>query len=60
MSFNTTRKGMYDESSLDQYLKEISAYPLLGAYVSCQGGPRCRGTLVAVYDEAPPTGGGDA
>jgi RNA polymerase primary sigma factor len=29
MSFNTTRKGMYDESSLDQYLKEISAYPLL-------------------------------
>jgi RNA polymerase primary sigma factor len=29
MSFNATRKGMYDESSLDQYLKEISAYPLL-------------------------------
>jgi RNA polymerase primary sigma factor len=28
MSF-TTRKGMYEESSLDQYLKEISAYPLL-------------------------------
>jgi RNA polymerase primary sigma factor len=28
MSFNT-RKGMYEESSLDQYLKEISAYPLL-------------------------------
>jgi RNA polymerase primary sigma factor len=29
MSFNPTRKGTYDESSLDQYLKEISAYPLL-------------------------------
>jgi RNA polymerase primary sigma factor len=29
MSFNATRKGTYDESSLDQYLKEISAYPLL-------------------------------
>jgi hypothetical protein len=29
MSFNTTRKGTYEESSLDQYLKEISAYPLL-------------------------------
>ncbi|HUF49426.1 MAG TPA: sigma-70 family RNA polymerase sigma factor [Longimicrobiales bacterium] len=29
MSFNATRKGMYEESSLDQYLKEISAYPLL-------------------------------
>src|SRR5688500_1765906 len=28
MSF-TTRKGMYEESSLDQYLKEISAYALL-------------------------------
>ncbi|MEX1183915.1 MAG: sigma-70 family RNA polymerase sigma factor, partial [Gemmatimonadota bacterium] len=29
MSFITTRKGMFEESSLDQYLKEISAYPLL-------------------------------
>src|SRR5688572_31206316 len=29
MSFSATRKGMYEESSLDQYLKEISAYPLL-------------------------------
>src|ERR671918_1473372 len=29
MSFNTTRKGTYEESSLDQYLKEISAYPLI-------------------------------
>jgi RNA polymerase primary sigma factor len=29
MSFNATRKGTYEESSLDQYLKEISAYPLL-------------------------------
>src|SRR5918996_2224523 len=29
MSFNPTRKGAYEESSLDQYLKEISAYPLL-------------------------------
>ena len=28
MSF-TSRRGTYDESSLDQYLKEISAYPLL-------------------------------
>jgi RNA polymerase primary sigma factor len=29
MSFASARKGSYDESSLDQYLKEISAYPLL-------------------------------
>jgi RNA polymerase primary sigma factor len=29
MSFTASRRGMYEESSLDQYLKEISAYPLL-------------------------------
>ena len=29
MSFAGTRKGKYDETSLDQYLKEISVYPLL-------------------------------
>ncbi|MEX0893914.1 MAG: sigma-70 family RNA polymerase sigma factor [Gemmatimonadota bacterium] len=29
MSFATTRRGPSDESSLDQYLKEISQYPLL-------------------------------
>jgi RNA polymerase primary sigma factor len=29
MGFNPSRKSSYDESSLDQYLKEISAYPLL-------------------------------
>jgi RNA polymerase primary sigma factor len=29
MSFTGARKGKYDESSLDQYLKEISAYKLL-------------------------------
>ena len=29
MSFTSTRKGKYNESSLDQYLKEISVYPLL-------------------------------
>jgi RNA polymerase primary sigma factor len=29
MSFTGTRKGKYEESSLDQYLKEISAYALL-------------------------------
>ena len=29
MSFTSNRRGMYEESSLDQYLKEISAYPLL-------------------------------
>ncbi|MGH7506359.1 MAG: sigma-70 family RNA polymerase sigma factor, partial [Longimicrobiales bacterium] len=29
MSFSSTRKGAFEESSLDQYLKEISAYPLL-------------------------------
>jgi RNA polymerase primary sigma factor len=29
MSFTGTRKGKHDESSLDQYLKEISAYKLL-------------------------------
>ncbi len=29
MSFPTREKGSYDESSLDQYLKEISAYRLL-------------------------------
>lgn len=29
MSFATSRRGTHDESSLDQYLKEISAYRLL-------------------------------
>jgi RNA polymerase primary sigma factor len=29
MSFTSMRKESHDESSLDQYLKEISAYPLL-------------------------------
>lgn len=29
MGFNPSRRGQYEESSLDQYLKEISAYPLL-------------------------------
>jgi RNA polymerase primary sigma factor len=29
MSFTSTRRSSYDETSLDQYLKEISAYPLL-------------------------------
>ncbi len=29
MSFTSTRKGRYNDSSLDQYLKEISVYPLL-------------------------------
>src|SRR5690606_20470323 len=29
MSFSSTRRGTFEESSLDQYLKEISAYPLL-------------------------------
>ncbi len=29
MSFTSTRKGKYSDSSLDQYLKEISVYPLL-------------------------------
>jgi RNA polymerase primary sigma factor len=29
MSFTSSRSGSHDESSLDQYLKEISAYPLL-------------------------------
>jgi RNA polymerase primary sigma factor len=30
MRFNSSRRPMFEESSLDQYLKEISAYPLLG------------------------------
>lgn len=29
MSFTSTRKSSYNDSSLDQYLKEISIYPLL-------------------------------
>lgn len=33
----------------------MAAYPMLGAYRSCEGGGRCRGTVVAVYDEAPAT-----
>lgn len=28
-----------------------------GGYVDCAGGPNCRGTLVAVYTEADPSGG---
>jgi hypothetical protein len=30
-------------------------YPGAGAYRRCEGGARCRGTLVFVHDEAPPT-----
>jgi len=30
MGFSPTRRGTYEEGSLDQYLREISAYPLLG------------------------------
>ena len=29
MAFNSGRRSVFEESSLDQYLKEISAYPLL-------------------------------
>jgi RNA polymerase primary sigma factor len=29
MGFSTSRRGTFEQSSLDQYLKEISAYPLL-------------------------------
>src|SRR5690606_22836081 len=29
MGFSPTRRGTYEEGSLDQYLREISAYPLL-------------------------------
>jgi RNA polymerase primary sigma factor len=29
MGFNSSRRPVFEESSLDQYLKEISAYPLL-------------------------------
>lgn len=31
-----------------------------GGYVECKGGPRCRGTLVAIYDESTPGPGATA
>ncbi len=37
-------------------LEALSDYPGMGGHVDCQGGPRCRGTLVAVHEaEAEPT-----
>lgn len=41
----------HEYSSLEAASKD---YPG-GGYKECAGGPRCRGTLVAVYDEAVPT-----
>lgn len=32
----------------------VAAYPT-GGHIGCLGGPRCRGTIVAVYDEATPS-----
>ena len=42
MSFTANRRGMYEESSLDQYLKEISAYPLLKREDEIELAPRIR------------------
>jgi hypothetical protein len=39
-----TEYGSVDEAEAD--------YPT-GGYLACLGGPRCRGTLVSVFDEAP-------
>jgi hypothetical protein len=36
-------------ASLEEALVD---YPAAGGYVHCEGGPRCRGTLVFVWDEA--------
>lgn len=38
---------------------EASADYPAGGYRDCAGGPRCRGTVVAVYAEAEPSSGGD-
>lgn len=43
-----------DEQEYDTPLASTTDYPT-GGYKDCLGGPRCRGTLVAVYDEAAPS-----
>ena len=41
-----TEYGSIDDAEID--------YPT-GGYLECEGGPRCRGTLIATYDEAAPS-----
>lgn len=41
-----------DGTEFESIAEAMAAYPMLGAYTNCEGGPRCRGTVVAVYDEA--------
>lgn len=43
-----------DETEYSNLLDAEKDYPT-GGYKECLGGPRCRGTLVAVYDEASPS-----
>jgi len=51
MSFTTGRKGSYPESSLDQYLKEISAYPLLKREDEVELAIRIRGGCAESLDK---------
>lgn len=44
-----------DGKPYDTEDEALDDYPNHGGYTSCEGGDRCRGTLVYVWDEADPT-----
>jgi hypothetical protein len=43
-----------DGTEYDTLAAATAAYPT-GGHIGCLGGPRCRGTIVAVFDEAAPS-----
>jgi Winged helix-turn-helix DNA-binding len=45
------------DGTVFENLDEASAAYASGGYVDCEGGPNCRGTLVAIYPEQNPMGG---
>jgi predicted secreted protein len=47
-----------DGTEYPDLLAAEADYPT-GGYMDCLGGPRCRGTIIAVYGEAPTADGGD-
>jgi hypothetical protein len=46
------------DGTVFESLEEAEAAYASGGYVDCEGGPNCRGTLVAIYPEQNPEGGG--
>ena len=52
MGFNPSRKSSYDESSLDQYLKEVSTHKLLTGTQEVELGKRAQQGQVVVVGRA--------